>query len=332
MKTVIGQRLQSRVAIFVILILAVIAVSLRSALPSYGLMLVTKALVFGLFAASLDILVGYTGLVSLGHAAFFGVAGYTTGLFIMQLQIRSFWLNGVAGVVAAVVTAAIFGLFVFRARGLLFLLLTFALGQMLYSGVIKWTHITGGYYGMFGVPPPQLGLDIRWTAGNLYLFVLLVSSISLYMLYRVSRSPFALMLKAIRDQEDRLPSLGYDTWRYKYVAYIVSALFAGISGVLFVSYNSLITPEQVGVNMSTLGLLMVILGGSGTIFGPVVGAFIIVFTEYYASIFLPERWPLVLGALFVITSMFARGGIWGIGNALWRRVVRRSWNRLESNI
>jgi len=307
-----------------LIIAAGLAVLAPTVLPNYGLMLLTKSLIYGLFAASLDILVGYTGLISLGHAAFFGIAGYTTGLFIIQWRVDSFWIYGPAAILVAVITAAIFGLFVLRSRGLLFMLLTFALGQMLYGAVVKWTRVTGGYYGLVGIPPPQLGWAINWTPDKIYLFVLLVTGICMVVLFRVANSPFALMLKAIRDQEGRLPSLGFSTWRYKHVAYILSGFFAGVAGLLFVSYNSLIAPEQIGVDMSTLGLLMVILGGSGTIVGPLIGAIVIVMAEFYISLLLPERWPLVLGVLFVITAMFARGGVWGVGSSLWKRVMSRS--------
>lgn len=330
MNTANNTRVQSRSKILAALVVALVAISLPSSLPSYVLMLVSKALIYALFAVSLDLLLGYAGLVSLGHAAFFGVGGYTTAILIKKLQLKSFWIAGTAGVLAAVIVAVVFGLIALRARGLFFLLITFALGQMLQSAAIKWNAITGGYYGLAGILPPQLGVDIRWTSANLYVFVLIVTVPCIYLLYRMAQSPFGLALKAIRDQEDRVPSLGYDAWQYKYIAYVVSGLFAGIAGVLFVSFNGLIAPNHLGVNTSTLVMLMVLLGGAGTVFGPIVGAILIVFTEYYASVLLPERWPLILGSLFVVTVMFARGGVWGVATSWWGRVTARRWKRLES--
>ena len=303
------------------ILIGVILIILPLLLPSYLQSMMTKILIFAIFAMSLDLIFGYTGLFSLGHAAFFGVGGYTSGILMLRYGIESFWLTAPAGVLMAAIVAAIFGFIALRVSGLYFLMVTFALGQLLFAGAWQWFHMTGGAFGLKGILPPNLGIPgLTWNDTSWYYFVFLFFIISYFLLHRIVNSPFGHALQGIREDEPRMRALGYNTWLYKYAAFIIAGLFAGIGGVLFAHWNMLISPRHLGIVTSALGLFYVIIGGAGTLFGPVIGAAVIILLEFYSSIYTPERWPLILGALFIITVMFLRGGIYRHLINLWKKV------------
>ena len=202
-------------------------------------------------------------------------------------------------------------------------MVTFALGQLLSSLAEQWYHVTGGQFGLHGIPLPELGFPFTWNATSWYYVALLVFAICYFLLYRIVNSPFGRALQGIREHEPRMRALGYNTWLYKYIAFIIAGLFAGVAGVLFAHWNKLIAPMHLGLFTSILGLLLVIIGGAGTLFGPVIGAVVVIFIEFYASLYTPERWPLILGALFVISIMFLRGGIFPHLANLWKKVKLR---------
>jgi branched-chain amino acid transport system permease protein len=283
-------------------------------------------LIFAIFAMSLNLIAGYTGLPSLGHAAFFGVGGYTSGILMLRYGIKSFWLIAPAGVFVSVLVAAIFGLVALRVSGLYFLMVTFALAQLLYAIAWNWFRMTGGAHGLVGVTSPELGLPwITWDVTFWYFFVLGTFIICYVLMYQLVRSPLGHAFQGIREHEPRMRALGYNTWLYKYIAFIIGAVFAGIAGILFVHWNKLIAPMHLGIETSVLGFLIIIIGGAGTLFGPVVGAAVLIFAEYQASIYSPERWPLILGIIFVITVVFLRGGIYPRFIKLWAKVERSSF-------
>jgi branched-chain amino acid transport system permease protein len=290
---------------------AVILIVLPLVLQSYYLSVVTMILIFGLFAMSLNIIFGHTGLNSLGHAAFFGTAGYVTGIAIVTYGIKSFWTSAPLGILGAAVTAAIFGIIALRVSGVYFLLVTFALGQLLWTVAEKWYSVTMGRSGFVGIPAPDLGLsflDIGSPVG-FYYFVCVVFVVCYYLMFRLHGSPFGYALQGIRERESRMRALGYNVWFYKYVAYIIAGGFAGVGGILYAHFNGSIAPSHIGFSTSALVMLMVILGGAGTLWGPVLGAALIVLIQSFASLLVPARWPLILGILFVIGVMGFRGGI-----------------------
>ncbi len=315
-------------AIPYISVCAVLAI-VPNIMPSYYLSVVTTILIFGLFAMSLNIIFGHTGLNSLGHAAFFGMAGYITGILIVTYGISSFWLSAPLGILGSIVTAAIFGIIVLRVSGVYFLLVTFALGQLLWSVAEKWYSVTMGRSGFVGIPAPDLGLSLfnLDNSENYYYFVLIVFLICYYLMFRLHRSPFGLALLGIRDRESRMRTLGYNVWFYRYMAYIIAAAFAGISGILYAHFNGSIAPSHVGFSTSALGMLMVILGGTGILWGPVVGAAVIILLQSFASLLVPERWPMILGILFVLAVMYLRGGIGIHINNIIRRVFNNGSNQ-----
>lgn len=299
----------------------IILIILPSLLPSYLQSMMTKVLIFGILALSLNLIFGYTGLFSLGHAAYFAVGGYTAGILAVRYDIESFWISAPAGILMAALIAAILGIIALRVSGIYFLLVTFALGQLVFSVAWTWRSVTGGSDGLVGIPFPALGLPwISWNPTSFYYFVFLIFIICFFLLYRLVNSPFGHALQGIRESEPRMQSLGYNTWLYKYIAFIVAGLFAGVAGVLYAHFNGIMVPSDAGVLTSGFAMLMVIIGSTGVFFGPVIGSAVILLLAYFSSIYVPERWPLILGAAFVIAVMFLRGGISIYLVGLWRRV------------
>ena len=303
------------------IIIGIILLALFPFVPAYAKSMLTQILIFGLFAMSLNLLVGYLGLFSLGHAAFFGVGGYTSAILITKFGITSFWLATPAGILAAAVVAAICGTIALRVTGLYFLFITMALGQLLSAVALKWEPMTKGANGIIGIGYPNLALPFTMHETSFYYLVLLIVVICAFLMYRLVNSPFGHALQGIREDERLMQHLGYNTWLYKYITYIIAGLFAGVAGVLFGHFNNIFVPSFLDVLMSTTVALMVIIGSSSMIFGPVTGAAVILFLQYYASVFTPANWPLVLGAVFVIAIIFLRRGISVYLVNLWKRRV-----------
>lgn len=294
-------------------------------LSTYGEGLMTRFLIFALFAMSYNIVFGYAGMLSLGHAAFFGAGGYTVAILKLHYNVELFWISAPLGVLVAIVTAALCGIIALRVSGIYFLLVTFALGQMLYSLAwnVKWLN-SKGMQGITGITLPDLGipgfmLDSTW----FYYLVLFFFAISFVLLSRLVHSPFGSALVGIREDQSRMEAVGYNTWLFKYLAFVISGGFAGIAGVLFAYYNFFMSPNHLAIGTSFLPMIMAIMGGLGTFVGPIIGAAVFIFVENFASILIPQRWPLILGGLFVLTIMFAKEGI---AVYLWRL-----WTRMSSS-
>lgn len=278
-------------------------------LPPFYQLIMTKAFALAIFAMSLDLLVGYTGLFSLGHGAFFGAGSYAVGMLMLHGGMNNFWISLAVGLLVATGLAAVFGLFVVRFSGLYFLLLTFALGELLFSVAwkFKWFQ-TPGAEACIGITKPGLGIpDFVWSAPRFYYFVLIFFSISFALLYRIAHSSFGNILTGIRENELRMHSLGYNVWFYKYIAYVIAGLFAGLGGVLFAYVMGFTIPDLFGLQYSFMGQLMIIIGGVATLSGPVIGALVMVFFELLISLIAPVRWPLIMGTTFVLIIMVFRG-------------------------
>lgn len=287
-------------------------------LEAYYVGLVAKILILALFAMSLDLLIGYTGMPSLGHAAYFGVAAYATGLLALRLH-WNVWLALPAGVLIAALTAALFGLLALRTRGSYFLMITLALSQVLWGIAFGWRSLTGGDDGLPSVPRPVLG---SWSLSGetpFYYFVLLVVGIATLLLIRIVSSPFGHALRGIRESDSRMLALGYDVWRYRFIAFVLAGTFAGVAGCLYAYLNGYVSPNYAHVIMSAEVLLMVFLGGAGTLFGPAFGAALIVWLENMISGY-TERWLMLLGVIYVLVGMFAPSGLTGLARDL---LVRR---------
>jgi branched-chain amino acid transport system permease protein len=286
--------------------------------------LFNKILIYGLLVMSLDLLVGYTGLLAFGHAAFFGIGAYTTGILIKHYHVSSFWLSAPAGVFMAVLAALVFGVVALRASAIYFLLITLAMGQLVH-GIVHTSArplgaLTGGSDGLGGIPYPEIGFSFSFSPNSFYYFTLVILILCALLLYWITKSPFGYSLQGIRESEIRARTLGYNTWLYQYIAFIIGGLFAGVAGVLYVYYNGFISPEGVGMGASGLLWLMLIIGGSGTLWGGLIGSGVLLSLQYFVSGFTPQRWPLILGACFVGIIMFYRGGILPQLTVLWKKM------------
>lgn len=299
------KRLIGIVAIVLVLVIA------PQILDRYYVMLLTKMLIFAIFAMSLDLLVGYANLPSLGHAAFFGVASYTIGILSTKGQ-ASFWLNFPLGVAMAGAVAALFGLLVLRTGGGYFLMITLALSQVLWGIAFSWRFLTGGDDGISSIPRPALHF-VPWSfqdPTNYFYFVLFFFVLAFILMYIIVRSPFGHIILGIRESELRMRTLGYHTWLHRYVWFIIAGLFAGLSGGLSVYFEQFVNPGVLSIVMSAEGLLMVLVGGTGSLFGSAIGAGSIVFLQNIISAY-TKRWVLFLGIIYVIVVMVRRHDVLG---------------------
>jgi branched-chain amino acid transport system permease protein len=279
------------------------------ALPAYPLTLLTQALVVGILAMSLDMLLGYSGLASLGHAAYFGVGAYAVAIMTTEHQ-AGLGACLAVGVLLAGLTAAVFGLLAIRATGTYFLMITLALGMVIWGLAFRWVSLTKGDNGIAGVPRPVLGvLDLSGSLPFFY-FCLVSAALAWVLMGLLVVSPFGLGLRGIRGSESRMMALGYNVWLHKYMAFVISGLFAGFGGTLWAYYNGFVSPNDVQLVTSVETLLMVALGGPGTLIGSALGAGVIVFLKNFASVY-TKRWLLILGAVYIGVILFAPRGIVG---------------------
>jgi branched-chain amino acid transport system permease protein len=311
-------------ALVVVLIVLAIATALPLVLSTYQIGLATEMLIFGMLAMSIDILAGFAGRTSLGHGAIFGVSGYVVVYASSQAGLP--WAAAFAlGMVAATAVAAIFALLAVRTSGVYFLLLTLALGMIVWGICLRWTQVTGGENGIRGDVRPAFLVAHR----PFYWAVLAVTAIVSYAMWRFVRSPFGLTLLGIRDSESRMKSLGYNVPLHLFVGFAVSGFFAGVAGALYAMFNDFVSPSTVALEQSVEGVLMMIAGGVGTLFGGFVGAAAILTLENVVSSY-TERWQTVLGLTFIVIMICAPDGIIGILRAILVSRFRSSSHVLES--
>ena len=280
---------------------------------SFVVLLATRALAFAILAMSLDILLGYTGLPSLGQAAYFGVGAYLTAVLATKFQFGlgwDFWLVVVLGILLGAALAAVFGLFAIRAIDVYFLMITLALGQCVWGLAYRWNSLTGGDNGIVIKARPSFGLDLTNEVTFFYL-VFGFFTVSLILMYVLVRSPFGRSLAGIRGHELRMKILGYNTWLHKYIAFVIAGGFGGLAGVLWAHTNGIVTPEDVVLTTSVDALLMVVLGGAGTLIGGVIGSAIVLLLREYLSTLVPW-WQYVLGGVYVLIILYLPTGLMGI--------------------
>jgi branched-chain amino acid transport system permease protein len=282
-------------------------------LPGYYTSLATLMLIYAMLAMSVDLLAGYAGRTPLCHGAIFGTATYVV-MYMTTTGGSDPWLAAVLGLLAAVLVGAVFGALAVRTSGVYFLLLTLALGMVVWGVCQRWTSVTGGENGLRGTARPAVLTD----ASAFYWFVLVVGVLATLAMWRLVRSPFGLSLKGIRESDSRMRSLGYHTSGHLFLGFLFSSAMAGLAGVLYAWFNSFVSPSTVALAQSVKGLLMVIVGGVGTLFGGIFGSVLIIVLENVVSSF-TERWSMVLGALFVLTMIFAPEGLVGNLRAWFRK-------------
>lgn len=290
--------------------------------PQYSTTLAAEIYIFGLLAMSLDLMLGYTGMPSLGHAAFFALGAYCVVILSNLFQLNP-WLGMLAGVGLATLVAIVMGLLCVRASGVSLLMLTLALSQLIYSGVLKWRSLTGGSDGV-GMPdkPSFFGWDLS-DATTMYYMTLLFLLAGYFLLRRLVASPVGHILVGIRENEQRMRAVGYSVERYKLFAFVVAAGLAGCAGGLYALYNGFVSPDNAYWSASGDVLIMVVLGGSGTLIGPVIGAGFFLLMKNIVSSY-SDHWMLIIGVIFVSSVLFFPLGIWGSLRAF--RLPRRTTN------
>jgi branched-chain amino acid transport system permease protein len=306
-----------------IIVVATVLAAVAAIVPStnsFVILLATRALAFSILVMSLDILLGFTGLASLGQAAYLGVGAYLTAILATRYGFGlgfDFWLVVVLGILVGAALAAVFGLLAIRATGVYFLMITLALGQCVWGLAYRWNSLTGGDNGINLRERPRFGIDLAHDVTFFYL-VFAFFAVSLLAMYVLVRSPFGQSLAGIRERELRMRILGYNTWLHKYIAFIIAGGFGGLAGVLWAHTAGIVSPENVVLTTSVDALLMAVLGGAGTLIGGVIGAFIVFGMREYLSTIVPW-WQYVLGAVYVLTIFYLPGGLMGIPERIRQR-------------
>jgi branched-chain amino acid transport system permease protein len=283
-------------------------------LPAFWRRFLTEILIWGLLAMSSDILIGYTGIVSFGHSAFFGLGMYGAAAALLLASPPSLWLALVCGLVAAAAVAAFVAYFSTRLRDIYFAITTLIFSQIFYVVIFTWTEVTGGENGLtFSRPKLAIpGLvSLPFTAQSLHWFVLAVVTLSYLILRRITHSPFGMVLQSIRENEARTRAIGYPTERYKIVAVMLSGVFAGLSGVLYALQNQFAAPDFVFFLLSGETVIYNVIGGVGTLVGPIVGAAFFLLLREGLSRFFTEFYLIPLGLIFITMVIFMPQGLLG---------------------
>jgi branched-chain amino acid transport system permease protein len=275
--------------------------------------LASQVLIFAVFAASINLLLGYGGLATLGHASYLGVSAYLSALIGLKLGLGH-WIAAPAALAGTTLMACVFGLIALRATGLGFLMLTLAMSQVLWGTAYRWVSLTDGDNGLRGLTRP---FDLDGAVG-FYYFVLVITAISIWLMARYVASPLGIALKGTRDQPRRMSALGHDVWLVRWITFVYAGFWGAVSGLLFVYYHKYIHPISLSLTNSAEGLLAVIAGGSGTLGGPLVGAAIVMLLKNYVSSYV-ERWNMLLGFVFVVIVVFMPEGVVPGVKRLWRR-------------
>jgi branched-chain amino acid transport system permease protein len=283
-------------------------------LPEFWRRFVTEILIWGLLAMSSDVLIGYTGMVSFGHSVFFGLGMYGAAAALLAVRPANLWLALATGVVAAALVAACVAYFATRLRDIYFAITTLVFSQIFYVIIFTWTEVTGGENGLFFSQPalwvPGL-LDQRFTPVTLHWFVLAVVALSYVALRRITQSPFGMVLQAIRENEPRTRAIGYPVERYKIVAVMLSGTFAGLAGILYAVQNRFAAPDFVFFLISGEVVIFNVMGGIGTLAGPVAGAAFFLLLREGLSRFLTEYYLIPLGIIFTAMVIFMPQGLLG---------------------
>lgn len=288
----------------------------------YYINFTSQVFIAAIFAASLNLLVGYGGLPSLGHAAYLGVAAYVSAWLYLKFGLAH-WMTAPLALVGTTLLAGLFGLVALRATGLGFLMLTLALSQVLWGTAYRWVAVTDGDNGLRGMTRPSpFGINLDNPAA-FYYFAFAVTVLALWLMARFVGSPFGATLRGTRDQARRMSALGHNVWLIRWLTFVYAGFWGAVSGLLFVYYHKYIHPASLSLTASAEGLIGVIAGGSGTLAGPLIGAAIVMILKNYVSSYI-ERWNMLLGFVFVGIVIFMPDGLVpGVRRLLGRWKVRR---------
>lgn len=300
------------------LISGVMVLALPAVLSSYGIKLASEIFIMSIFAISLGLIIGYAGLVSLGHAAFFGIGAYTIAV-LGQYMPNTYLLLATAILFSGAI-AWITGILFFRSSGAYFLMITLAFSQMVFAVFYKM-KITGGSDGMTVSVEPDLGFGV--ISGPLGVYYLMAISFLLcyLLLHLFIHSPAGKVVRGVKENESRMKALGFKTQSYKLLAYTISGMMAGFAGGLYAYYNYFVSPELTNWMFSGTALVMVIIGGVGTLFGPPIGAAVMILLQNYLSSY-TERWPIVMGVIFITLVLYGRGGVAHLLMNMWKKILK----------
>jgi len=293
-----------RVAVAIaILVLIAVPYAIKE---TYYVNIASQILLYAIFAIGLNVLVGYAGLVSLGHAGLFGIAAYIVAYLVAAGHSHSFAI--VSGLVIGLVATAGFAALALRATGISFIMITLALGEIIWGVAYRWISLTNGDNGIsVASRPAPFGFSLA-SAKGFYDATLIVFLLSVALVLIFVRSPLGAALCGTRDQPRRMTALGYHVWMIRFWAFMLSGLLTSVAGILFVYYNQFISPQALALTASAEGLLMVISGGAGTLLGPIVGAALVVIVKNVVSAYV-TRWNFMLGAIFVAIVVFMPEGL-----------------------
>ena len=289
------------------------------ALPPFFLQLLTEIAIAGLFATAFNLLMGYGGMVSFGHAAYFALGAYASALLVKKAGLPMLLALPAAPVLAAL-GALVLGVFIVRLTATYFAMLSLAFGQIVFTVIFKWKSLTGGDDGILGLWPPE------WlkSPAAYYYFTVTVVALALLALRAIVDSPFGSALKAVRENPRRARYIGIDVRRHQLMAFVISGFFSGLAGGLFAFYNGSVFPDFAFFTKSFEPLVVTLLGGVGSFFGPLVGAFGFKLLEWLISREWPVYWPLVLGSVVIaVVILLPRGFVGLAGGRLWTRAARQ---------
>lgn len=287
---------------------------------TYLVSVFTEILILSVFALSLGFLMGFPRLISLGHAAFFGAGAYAAGIFAVRASANVLLTLSVA-VAVSLALALVIGALSLRSSGIYFLMITLALAQMVYVIAQKWESLTGGTDGLISIPYPDLFGLLSFDGESFYYVVLVVAAAAYLLLRAVVRSPFGAVLVGIGSNEGRMRAIGYSVRVYKLASFVLAGGVAGAAGGLWAHYSGIVAPVDLHWSHSAEALIMVIVGGAGTLIGPMLGAALVWLLENALSSY-TERSTMIAGLVFIFFVFFARDGVVGITRSAWRKVRR----------
>lgn len=281
----------------------------------YFVNLGSQILIAVIFASSLNLLVGYAGLTSLGHASYLGLSAYISAWLSIKMGLdHSF--TAPAALLLTTLIGMVFGWIALRATGLGFLMLTLALSQIVWGLGYRWVSVTNGDNGLSGLTRPHpFGIDLD-ISNNFYWFVLIITCACIYMIHVMIRSPFGASIRGTRDQARRMSALGFNVWAIRWTTFVIASFIGAVAGLMYVYFHKYIHPSVMAITVSAEALLCVIAGGSGTLVGPLLGAFVVVVLKNYASAYV-ERWNMLLGLVFLFIVIFMPAGLVS-AVALWK--------------
>ena len=274
---------------------------------TYVTELVVQAMIFGVCAFSLNLLLGYMKHASLGHAVYLGIAAYTVAICVVKYNMGNL-TSSIIAILIGTFASSLFGLFALRARGVYFMMITLAFAMLVWGLSYRWISVSGGDNGISGILRPHIGPWSTEAINSYYYFVLVMFALCMFAMMRIIRSPFGQTVVGIKESESRMRTLGYNSWLHRYICFIIAGFFSSVSGVLFIFYNGYISPPSLELLPNIEVLLMVALGGPGTIAGPFLGSIVITFMKNMASAY-TDRYMFLLGVIYIVTVLYTPRGL-----------------------